>query len=108
MIITGGENVNPPEVEEALYERPEIEECAVVGLPDPQWGEKVAAFIVPKKGKTVVADDVKEFLKTKLALFKTPKSHVIINELPKSVAGQIMNREIKQRYQEGDEEGRQE
>ena len=52
MIITGGENVYPREVEEVLFTVPEIEECAVIGLPDKEWGEKVAAFIIPKAGKT--------------------------------------------------------
>ena len=72
MIITGGENVYPREVEEALYTKPEVEECAVIGLPDREWGERVAAFITPKAGKKVSADEVKAYLKTKLAPFKVP------------------------------------
>ena len=55
--ITGGENVYPREVEEALYLRPEVEECAVIGLPDKEWGERVAAFIVPRQGHSVVPED---------------------------------------------------
>jgi long-chain acyl-CoA synthetase len=98
MIITGGENVYPREVEEVLYTRPEIEECAVVGLPDREWGEKVAAFIIPKAGQTVVQDEVKAYLKTRLAPFKVPKVYVITNELPKSAAGKILKREIRGKY----------
>jgi long-chain acyl-CoA synthetase len=98
MIITGGENVYPREVEELLYAMPEIEECAVVGIPDKEWGEKVAAFIVPKAGKTVNRDDVKAYLKTKLAPFKVPKLYVMTSQLPKSAAGKILKREIKKEY----------
>ena len=73
MIITGGENVYPREVEEVLYTRPEVQECAVIGLPDPEWGERVAAYIIPQPGKTIDKDGLKAFLKTRLAPFKVPK-----------------------------------
>ena len=84
MIITGGENVYPREVEEVLYTRKEVEECAVVGLPDKEWGERVTAFIVPKPGQKVVPEELKSFLKTRLSPFKVPKEYIILNELPKS------------------------
>ncbi len=100
MIITGGENVYPREVEEVLYTIPEVGECAVIGLPDKEWGEKVAAFIVPKTGKTVVADQVKAALKARIAPFKVPKVYVITDELQKSAAGKILKREIKREYLE--------
>lgn len=98
LIITGGENVFPREVEEALYTVPEVEECAVIGLPDKEWGEKVAAFIVAKKGQTIEADKVKAHLKTRLSGFKVPKQIVVVDELPKSQAGKILKREIKKQY----------
>jgi long-chain acyl-CoA synthetase len=101
LIITGGENVYPREVEEVLYTRPEIAECAVVGFPDMEWGEKVAAFIVPKRGQTVVADDVKTFLKTKLSPFKVPKEYVVIENMPKTAAGKIPKRELRKRFIDG-------
>jgi long-chain acyl-CoA synthetase len=100
MIITGGENVYPREVEEVLYTIPEVGECAVIGLPDKEWGEKVAAFIVPKAGKTVVPDQVKAALKARMAPFKVPKVYVITEELQKSAAGKILKREIKREYLE--------
>jgi long-chain acyl-CoA synthetase len=100
MIITGGENVYPREVEEVLFTVPEIEECAVIGLPDKEWGEKVAAFIIPKAGKTISTDELKAFLKTKMAPFKVPKVYVVTKELPKSAAGKILKREIKREYLE--------
>jgi long-chain acyl-CoA synthetase len=98
MILTGGENVYPREVEEVLFTKPEIEECAVIGLPDKEWGEKVAAFIIPKAGKTISTDELKAFLKTKMAPFKVPKVYVITDTLPKSAAGKILKREIKRQY----------
>ncbi len=100
LIITGGENVYPREVEELLYTRPEVQECSVVGLPDKEWGERVAAFIIPKPGQTVVANEIKSFLKTKLAPYKVPKEYVTVEELPKSAAGKILKRQIKQEYVE--------
>ncbi|MBA4416714.1 MAG: AMP-binding protein [Syntrophus sp. (in: bacteria)] len=98
MIITGGENVYPREVEEILYTIPEVAECAVIGLPDKEWGERVAAFIVPKDRKTIVPEQVKAFLKTRLAPFKVPKEYIIKSELPKSAAGKILKRELKRQY----------
>lgn len=100
MIITGGENVYPREVEEVLYTKPEVGECAVIGLPDKEWGEKVAAFIIPKAGKTLATDELKAYLKTKLAPFKVPKEYVISEEFPRSPAGKILKREIKKQYLE--------
>jgi long-chain acyl-CoA synthetase len=100
MIITGGENVYPREVEEVLFTVPEIEECAVIGLPDKEWGEKVAAFIIPRAGETISTDELKAFLKTKMAPFKVPKVYVVTKELPKSAAGKILKREIKREYLE--------
>jgi long-chain acyl-CoA synthetase len=101
LIITGGENVYPREVEEILYMRPEIEECAGVGFPDKEWGEKVTAFIVPKPGQTVIPDDVKSFLKTKRSPFKVPKEYVVIEDMPKSPAGKIPKRELRRRFVDG-------
>ncbi len=98
MIITGGENFYPKEVEDVIHMRPEVEQCAVVGIPDREWGEKVAAFIVPRPGNTVVPDDVKSFLKTKLSPFKVPKEYIVLEEMPKSPAGKILKREIRRQY----------
>ncbi len=96
MVITGGENVYPREVEEVLYLRPEVEECAVVGIPDPEWGEKVTAFIVPKPGETIDSEALKFFLKSRLSPFKVPKAYVSVEELPKSPAGKLLKRELRE------------
>jgi long-chain acyl-CoA synthetase len=100
LIITGGENVFPREVEEALYTIPEVEECAVIGLPDREWGERVAAFIIPKPEKTLSVDQVKAYLKTRLSPFKVPKEYIITKDLPKSQAGKVLKREVKREYME--------
>ena len=96
MIITGGENVYPKEVEDVLYARPEVEECAVIGLPDPEWGERVVAFIVARAGETVEPGELKAFLKSRLSPFKVPKEFRTVAELPKSPAGKILKRRIRE------------
>ncbi len=103
MIITGGENVYPREVEEVLYTRPEVEGCAVVGLPDREWGERVTAFISPKPGQKIVPEELKAFLKSRLSPFKVPKEYIVVRELPKSPAGKILKRELKKEYRKGSE-----
>ena len=95
MVITGGENVYPREIEEILYTRPEVQECAVVGLPDKEYGERVTAFIVLNKGETLDPSDLKQFLKGQLAGYKVPKEYIAVDELPKSAAGKILKRELK-------------
>ncbi len=98
MIITGGENVYPREVEELLYTRPEVQECAVVGLPDRDWGERVTAFIVPHKDQQIDLSLLKSFLKDSLAGFKVPKEFFVVDELPKNNAGKLLKREIRNKY----------
>jgi long-chain acyl-CoA synthetase len=95
MIITGGENVYPREVEEVLYTRPEVLECAVVGLPDEEYGERVTAFLTEREGHHVDPVSLREFLKTRLAGFKVPKEFVVVEELPKSSTGKLLKRELK-------------
>jgi long-chain acyl-CoA synthetase len=101
LIITGGENVYPREVEEVIYTRPEIEECAVIGLPDKEWGERVAVFILPKQGQAITPETLKSYLKSRLSSFKVPKEYIIVSEMPKSPAGKILKRELKKRFIDG-------
>jgi long-chain acyl-CoA synthetase len=77
-----------------------VEECAVIGLPDKEWGERVVAFVIPKPGKAVTKDGLKAFLKTRLSSFKVPKEYIITNEFPKSPQGKILKREIKRQHLE--------
>jgi long-chain acyl-CoA synthetase len=101
LIITGGENVYPREVEEILYTIPEVAECAVVGFPDKEWGERVVAFIIPKPGASILPDEFKAFLKTRLAVYKVPKEYIVKSEFPKSPAGKVLKRELKRQHMEG-------
>ncbi len=98
LIITGGENVYPREVEEAIYTRHEIAECAVVGIPDKEWGERVVAFLLAKPGQEISPDALKTHLKSRLSGFKVPKEYIIVSDMPRSPAGKILKRELKKIY----------
>jgi long-chain acyl-CoA synthetase len=101
MVITGGENVYPREVEEILYSHPSVSECAVIGLPDSEWGEKVTAFIVTMPGKEIDKAQLKSYLKAQLSPFKVPKEIRTVDELPKSPTGKILKRMLKKDLLEG-------
>jgi len=98
MIITGGENVYSREVEEVLYASQVVQECAVIGLPDKEWGERVTAVIVPKPGKKIVPQDLKSLVKARLSAFKVPKEFFVVDEMPKNPAGKILKRELKEKF----------
>ncbi len=95
MIIRGGENIYPKEVEEALYRHPAILEAAVIGLPDSRWGEEVAAFIVLKEGQSLSSKDARLFLKDKIADYKVPRRIEILSSLPKTATGKIQKLKLK-------------
>ena len=97
MIITGGENVYPREVEELLYTCPDIQECTVIGVPDREYGERVTAFIIPAAGREPDAALLKSFLKARLSSFKVPKEFVVVSDLPRSPAGKILKRVLRAR-----------
>jgi long-chain acyl-CoA synthetase len=97
MIITGGENVYPREIEEILYKRPEVGECSIIGLPDKEYGERVTACVVLKrKDRPLDPMEVKSYLKGHLAPFKVPKEFIVLDALPKSSTGKILKRELKE------------
>jgi long-chain acyl-CoA synthetase len=95
LIIRGGFNVYPREVEEALYALPAVAEAAVVGMPDPLMGEEVRAFVVLKSGATATAGDVIAFCQSRLARFKCPKEIRFVDSLPKSPIGKILRKELR-------------
>lgn len=95
MYISGGENVYPAEVERVIMEIPAVSEVAVVGIPDPKWGESGRAFVVRRTGMDLNAEEVKMHCKSKLAKFKVPKSVVFLLELPKNDAGKLNKMELK-------------
>ncbi len=94
MIIRGGYNVYPREIEEVLYEHPAIMEAAVIGLPHDELGEEVAAAIAAKPGQTLDAAEVQAFVKERVAAYKYPRHVAILPELPKTATGKILKREI--------------
>ncbi|HEX8103614.1 MAG TPA: long-chain fatty acid--CoA ligase [Solirubrobacteraceae bacterium] len=95
MIIRGGYNVYPREIEEVLYEHEAISEAAVVGVPDEKMGEEVGAAIVLKEGQDVDADELRDYVKDKVAAYKYPRKIWFLDELPKGPTGKILKREIK-------------
>ena len=97
MIISGGENIYSAEVEEVLYAHPGILETAVVGIPDPKWGETVKAFAVLKPGKETTADEIIGFCKKSLAGYKCPKYIDFIKSLPRNAAGKVLKKELRNR-----------
>ncbi|MFH2038965.1 MAG: long-chain fatty acid--CoA ligase [Chloroflexota bacterium] len=98
MFISGGENIYPAEIEKILYLHPSVHMCAVIGLPDANWGEIGKACVVLKAGKTASEDELLDFMAGKLAKFKVPKSVSFLPELPISAAGKILKRELKNQF----------
>jgi long-chain acyl-CoA synthetase len=95
LIIRGGYNVYPREVEEILYEHPAVQEAAVVGIPDDSLGEEVAAAVVLKEGETLDARELKAYVKEQVAAYKYPRKVWFLDELPKGPTGKILKREIE-------------
>lgn len=103
MIITGGFNVYPREVEEVLYQHDAVAEAAVVGVPDEKWVETVKAFVVLRPGKTASEEELIEFCKGRLASYKKPTSVEFVESLPKSAVGKVVRRLLRDPYWEGKE-----
>jgi len=101
MIVTGGENVYPKEVEGVLYRHPAVAEAAVIGVPDSYWVERVHAVVVLKVGVAAVEEEIIDFCRGQMASFKTPKSVEFVAELPKSPQGKILKRELRKRFHAG-------
>jgi long-chain acyl-CoA synthetase len=95
LIIRGGYNVYPREVEEALYEHPAVQEVAVVGVPDDKMGEEVGAAVVLKQDEDVSVDELRDFVKGEVASYKYPRKIWIVDELPKGPTGKILKREVE-------------
>jgi long-chain acyl-CoA synthetase len=98
LIISGGSNIYPREVEEALLEDPDLEEVAVIGVPDEEWGESVMAVLVAAPGATLNFDRLEELCLQRIARFKRPKYWRVVDELPKNSAGKVLKRELRQQF----------
>src|SRR5665809_64747 len=95
LIIRGGYNVYPREVEEVLYEHPAIREAAVIGIPDDDMGEEVGAAVALKEGQEIGEDELKSYVKNEVASYKYPRKIWFVDELPKGPTGKILKREIE-------------
>jgi acyl-CoA synthetase (AMP-forming)/AMP-acid ligase II len=102
MIISGGENVHPTETESTLQAHPAVREVAVVGVPDPKWGEAVTGVVALEPGRVSSADELIAFCRERIAAYKCPRSIDFVAELPKSTVGKILRREVKKWYLEDD------
>lgn len=98
MIIRGGENISPEEVEDVLHSHPKIDEAAVIGIPDPEWGQEPRSIVVLKKGEVVTPEEIIEFCRTRLAGFKRPRSVVFINTLPRNPIGKVLRKKLREEY----------
>ena len=98
MIIRAGENISPEEVEGALFSHPKIDDVAVFGVPDEDWGEVPMAAVVLKKGETSTPEEVMEYCRANLASFKRPRSVVFVDELPRNPMGKVLKRVLRDQY----------
>ena len=101
MIVSGGENVYPAEIEAMLMSHPEILECAVIGVPDPKWGETVKAVVVRRAGTNLAEAALIEWSRDKLAGFKRPRSVDFIDALPRNASGKLLKRTLREPYWAG-------
>ena len=103
MIISGGENIYPREIEEVLVRHPAVREVAVIGIPDEEWGEAVKAVVSTVDGGEVTAEELIEFCRDHIASYKKPRSVDFVDELPRNNYGKIVKRELREAYWQGRE-----
>ena len=98
MIISGGENIYPAEVENAIFDLPQVAETAVIGVKDPKWGEVGLAVVVVKTDQDLAEAQIFDFLKERLAKYKIPRRIVFIDQLPRNAAGKVLKNELRKKY----------
>jgi len=103
MIVSGGENIYPAEIENALFEHPAVADVAVIGVPDERWGESVKAFVVRKKDVNLSEGELITFARERIAGYKVPRSVDFIDALPRNPTGKILKRELRKPFWEGRE-----
>jgi fatty-acyl-CoA synthase len=96
MIVSGGENVFPAEVEELLASHPCIQEAAAIGIEDEQFGQRLKAFVVLRDGETLTEDEVQEYVRDNLARYKVPREVSFVESLPRNQTGKVLKRELAQ------------
>lgn len=98
MIIRAGENISPEEVEGVIHSHPQVNECAVIGIPDEEWGEEPMALVVLKDGETAAPEEIMEHCRANLASYKRPRSVVFVDSLPRNQMGKVIKRELREKY----------
>lgn len=99
MIIRGGENIYPREIDDVLYQHPSVAAAASIGIPDPLYGQEVAAFIVPREGREPTEEEIISFCRERLADFKCPKTVQFVEDIPKGPTGKLLKRELAKRFE---------
>src|SRR5437764_1976605 len=103
MIVSGGENVFPREVEDLLSKHDKVSDVAIIGVEDEKWGQRLKAFVVPNNGKPS-EDELKKYVKSNLASYKVPREVVFLKELPRNATGKVLKKELAEKYGDEDEE----
>jgi acyl-CoA synthetase (AMP-forming)/AMP-acid ligase II len=98
MIIRGGENISPQEIEDVLHSHPKIDEAAVIGIAHPDWGQEPCAVVVVKQGGKVAPDEIMDYCRSRLAGFKRPGSVVFIDSMPRNQMGKILKKQLREKY----------
>ena len=101
MILSGGENIYPAEIERVLAEHPQILEVTVVGVPDERWGESPRACVVLQPGASATAQELLAFCDGRIARYKLPRSVEFLDALPRNAMGKVLRRELRERYWQG-------
>ena len=98
LIVRGGENISPEEVENVLSLHPKVDEVAVIGVPNPEWGQEPRALVVLKKGQDATSEELIEYCRGRLAGFKRPRSVLFLEELPKNAYGKVSRKALREKY----------
>jgi acyl-CoA synthetase (AMP-forming)/AMP-acid ligase II len=103
MIVSGGENVYPREIENVLFEHPGVADVAVIGVPDETWGEAVKAIVVLRQGASATEEEIVDFCRGRLAGYKRPRSVDFSAALPRNASGKVLKKDLRERYWAGHE-----
>ena len=98
MIVSGGENVYPAEIENVIYQLPQVKMCAVIGIPNEKWGEAVTALVIPKQGASITEEEIIKYCGEHLAGYKKPKQIIFKDEFPLSPQGKILKKELRKEF----------